>query len=433
MSSHTVVINDCSAATVVGGPISIRTRDTAHGSANFKLNFSDVAGGLPRQLNDRELDWLDTVGGIYAIDLACGRGEGDVAWARDIRAHLPAREPDFWNEIAPSIEEIFADFTMDRLRLEFHPEPSTQSPPRQSQTPFPDHDSVALFSGGVDSFVGTGHLLAEGLHPIAVAHTAAGAITHAQAFAEEVMKERSPSFRRVPLTARKYGTTFPGPEPSQRSRSFLFLAAAAVMASVGGSNRVFINENGIMAIHVPMTSARIGSLSTHTASPVTVERVAKLASSVLGSEITMQNLLVSRTKPEVVGLGRDLNLGAALPFTVSCWSIGRTGHHCGVCAPCIMRRISFELHDLPDAEYTNDAFEDPTVLDRPFALDNLTHLVQLVDELITLDDLEMQLRYPEILNGSAVLPVADCSALYRRWASQASEILFSHSIPPQVR
>ena len=139
---------------------------------------------------------------------------------------------------------------------------------------------------------------------------------------------------------RKTDAVFPGLESSQRSRTLLFVGAACVVAAVGGSNQVWLNENGIMALHLPLTAARIGSLSTHTASPPIVERMRALASDVLGGQLRVDNHLVAMTKPEVVERAVALGAGAQLQDTVSCWSIGRTRTHCGICAPCLIRRIS---------------------------------------------------------------------------------------------
>lgn len=429
MNQFTVVVNDCTSVATVGGPISIRSRNTAHGQRNFSLNFRHVTAGLPRQLNDREMDLAETAGHIFAIDLACSRGRGDVAWARSIEAHLPVREPDFWNAAAPRLEATFGDFTQDRLRLQFHPEAQPADAPRQRASAFSPFDAVALISGGVDSFVGGLVLVDAKRRPLGVSHTAAGAITHAQAGVADAITARFPDFERVGLTAQKYGATFPHPEPSQRSRSFLFLSIASVAAAVGGTPDVFINENGIMAIHLPMTAARAGSLSTHTASPSVLERLQMTLADVLGAPIEIQNNLLSYTKPEVVNIGRSLGAENDLAGTVSCWSIGRTGRHCGICAPCLMRRISFELHGMPDVAYDEDAFNDVGVLHNEFACDNVTHLVRIVRDLEAKSDLNLQLEYPELLNGGSRLTLAETLDLHRRWAREASQVLGNHPVP----
>jgi len=433
LSAFHVVVNDCAGVDVIGGPLAIRTRDTPYGNQNFILNYAHLARGLPRQLSDRELDWIETIGNVFAVDLACRRAGGDLAWPREIEAYLPVRDPSYWSGVRHRLERIFRDFTSDRLRLTFVADVAPAPAPRQHVSPFPEHDSVALFSGGVDSFVGTAALIADGRQPLGLSHTAAGAITHAQARAEAVMADRMASFERLGLTARKNGQSFPPAEPSQRSRSFLFLAAACVVAAVGGSGQVFINENGVMAIHVPLTAARIGSLSTHTAAPVVLQRVADLASDVLESHVSIDNLLLPLTKPEVVRLAVELGVDHHLQETVSCWSIGRTSAHCGTCAPCLMRRVSFETHGIPDAPCTDDILNDHLVLDKDFAVDNLTHLVRLIDQIQNSTDLALQIAYPELLNGGSALPATDALGLYRRWADEAASVLYSHPVPASLR
>lgn len=433
MNEYTVVVNDCAAVAAVGGPTSIRTRDTVHGPKNFVLNLGYVTAGLPRQLNDREMDLAEIAGSLFAIDNACARGHGDVEWGRAIEAHIPVRDPDYWTHLAPRLEAVFADFTQDRLDLTFHPDPQPNSAPRQRSSPFRPFDCVALISGGVDSYAGSLVLLEDGRRPLGVSHTAAGAITHAQARVAEVLTSKLPDFERVGLTAQKSGPTFPQPEPSQRSRSFLFLAIASIAAAVGEVDDVFINENGVMAVHIPLTAARAGSLSTHTASPAVLERLQGVLSDAVGSPVHINNNLLRHTKPEVVALCRAMNQSDDLVNTVSCWSIGRTGRHCGSCAPCLMRRISFELHGVPDVTYELDAFEDPETLQIEFACDNLTHLVRVIQDLSTQSDLDLQLSYPELLGGGRELSLVDTIDLHRRWAREASAVLGRYSVPASIQ
>ena len=97
-----------------------------------------------------------------------------------------------------------------------------------------------------------------------------------------------------------------------------------------------------------------------------------------------------------------------------------------------MRRISFETHGVVDAEYTNNAFADPSVLDHDFGCDNLVHLVRLLADLGTMSDIEMQVRYPEVLNGGRSLPLPDAIDLHRRWATEAQAVLMSHPVPSSL-
>jgi hypothetical protein len=240
--------------------------------------------------------------------------------------------------------------------------------------------------------------------------------------------------KRVKLGAGKArDRDFPGLESSQRSRTFLFVGAAAVVAARAGSGEVVLNENGVMALHVPLTAARVGSLSTHTASPPILARMAMLAAAVLQAPIQVTNRLVALTKPEVIGRAVVLGHGADMDQTVSCWQIGRTSRHCGICAPCLLRRISCEHHGLPDVAYAADVFDDPAAIDEPRARDNLTHLISLVQDLSELSDLELEIEYPELLSAEPALTLAEALHLHRRWADQAAAVLFAHPVPSSLR
>lgn len=433
MTSYAVVVNDC-AAPPQRGILDVRSRDTDYGTRNFSLRLDELAEGLPAQLDGRALDWLETLGHLFAIDMACERGAGDLDWTRSISAWLPVRDPDYWEQQRPTIEGIWGDLTGDQLKVRFEQDDQPDDPPRQAREPFPDHDCVALLSGGQDSFAGTLHLLDAGRAPLLLSHSASGAVNAAQNAVEAIVRVIKPELRRVKLGAGKArDSDFPGMESSQRSRTLLFVGAAAVIAARAGSGEVTLNENGVMALHLPLTAARIGSLSTHTASPPILARMAALASDVLGSPVAVTNELVSLTKPEVVARAVALGHGGAMDQTVSCWQIGRTSSHCGICAPCLLRRISCELHGASDVAYDADVFDDATSLDDVRARDNLTHLISLVEDLTELSDVELELEYPELLSAAPALTLAQAIDLHRRWAAQASAVLFAHPVPAGLR
>src|SRR6185369_8544649 len=61
---------------------------------------------------------------------------------------------------------------------------------------------------------------------------------------------------------------FKARESSHRSRSFLFMSFAAVATVARGLNDIFICENGVLALNVPLSEARKGSRSTRHAHPL---------------------------------------------------------------------------------------------------------------------------------------------------------------------
>jgi len=433
VKSFAVVVNDC-AAPELPGLLHVRSQDTAYGTRNFLLRFDELAEGLPRQLADRELDLLELAGHLFAADIACERGAGDVDWNRSLRIWLPVRDPDFWTGHRSAIEAIWTDLTDDEIEIRFEQSVEPPDPPRMARTPFPDHHGVALLSGGQDSFAGALDLLDNDERPLLLSHLASGAISTAQkAVVAHLAKRPSASLKQLKLTARKSpGKPFPGQESSQRSRTLLFLIAASVIASAGGSETVWLNENGIMALHLPLTPARIGSLSTHTAAPPILNRIEGLVDDVLGTPTVLENRLIGLTKPEVVDRAIQLGAKAEMQDTVSCWQIGRTREHCGICAPCILRRISCEIHGVPDVPYKSDVFEDSSALDDPRARDNLAHMLSLILDLQEMSDVSLEYEYPELLGGQPALSLVDSIGLHRRWAAQAGGVLLDHSVPASL-
>ena len=423
-----VVVNEC-AAPAHSNSRSVNFRKTANNDPNLRLSAENIVAHLPRELTGVEMDWFELLGSIYATDLACARGDGDTDWGRDIELHLPLRDPSVFAPHTIALQEVFADLTSDRLRLHLHEDPDPLPSPKYSKA-WTEYDSVALLSGGVDSYVGAVKLMHAGRKPIMISH-GSGAITTPQQSVRKALKEQfgaPPPFAR--LTAETVRERFPADrEESQRARSLLFMGAALLVAEVLDVEEIWLNENGVMAVHVPLTLARMGSLSTKTAYPPIVERVADIASHVLGRRLHIRNNLLELTKPEVVATAVELGVAAKLRDTASCWSWHRDREHCGVCIPCMTRRISFELHGVLDARPTADPFDDERAIDRPFARDNLVHLCMVVQEIGELDDLQFELKHPEILDGGTQITPAQVRALYRRWAEQALEVLSRHPVP----
>src|SRR3989442_9239456 len=90
-------------------------------------------------------------------------------------------------------------------------------------------------------------------------------------------------------------------ESSQRTRSFLFLTLGVLCARRAGHMQlIYIAENGRMAINLPLTQARIGAFSTHTAHPEVLAKVERFFSEVLDLPIHISNPYIHNTKAEVV-------------------------------------------------------------------------------------------------------------------------------------
>src|SRR5262249_2947723 len=124
----------------------------------------------------------------------------------------------------------------------------------------------------------------------------------------------------------------------------------------GHGEIVMIAENGQMAIHLPLSAARIGAFSTHTAHPDFVHKVGLFFSQLLGFPIRITNPYLYKTKAEIVGK-LVAKHKEAVEVSVSCWRgsrISKAYNHCGECVPCLIRRVSLEYQGLVLPEYERD-------------------------------------------------------------------------------
>ena len=346
------------------------------------------------------------------------RGQ-EADWNRYIRLHIPVRLPEVWTPLAAALSDLFAELTYDDLELSFHHAPNPEAPPRQRRAAFPEYDAVALFSGGADSFIGTAELVADGRVPALVTHAPGSAVRIASGRLRDELSNIGSLGPNLMLTAQRRGQTV-AVENSQRSRSLLFLGVASVVAARADLDKVFINENGVMAVHAPMTPARVGSLSTRTASPSLLDAFGTVATQALEKSIAAVNPLQRDTKPDVVGRAAPLGLENALANTISCWAISRQNRHCGYCAPCLIRRISFETHGIRDVNYEVNPFEGDRA-GNATVHDNLIQMLMLARDLAEMSPSDIELQYTELLNTGTSMTLAQSMECTRDGASRLSQ------------
>jgi 7-cyano-7-deazaguanine synthase in queuosine biosynthesis len=430
MADVHVIVDDCT--TVAGGDVrAVRTRDTTSGSPNWRFNPQRVVTGLPDRLNDRQMDWLEIHSAIFAADRAAPRDPG-LDWNRSIELHVPVRDPIFWSGHSAAFEDIFSSLTYDRLSLNFHGGTAFSDPPRPRTDPFPEADSIALLSGGLDSFVGALELHAAGAKPLFFAASGSGATNGSQAAVFKVIETLDPTREMLKLVCKRQ-SGFPGDEGSQRSRTFLYASCAALVATALGFEDIYVNENGIMAVHVPLTAARLGSFSTRTAMPRVLNQMATLATNALGSQVHIKNLLMGMTKSEVAERAHGLGHAGDVDKTVSCWSISHhSSTHCGYCSPCVMRRLACLKHGIKDVNYDLDVLSDAAALDKPDAKDTLVHFIQLADEFDSKSDFDLEIDHPDLINGASGLGVSATLALYRRWGQEVLATFATHPVPASL-
>lgn len=304
---------------------------------------------------------------VYAADTRVHRSRGYDAWSRDFAVHLPVHDLTRWQAAKPELESLLGFLSGDRWTLELSvgaPDQPARNENLWERGSSFSADAVMLFSGGLDSFIGAADALAAGQKLLLVGHYDHSTTSVPQEAAFAAINERFPgAAAQLMLYVLPPKNLTEESETSTRSRSFLFMSLASLVASgTPGATRLVIPENGLIALNAPLICTRLGSLSTRTAHPHTLALMRR-ALSALGMPQQLEAPYAFRTKGEMAtgSPARDFILQNA-GQTMSCahpgvdhWQKGGSPfRHCGYCLPCLIRRAALSQAGQDNTAYTYD-------------------------------------------------------------------------------
>ncbi len=292
---------------------------------------------------------------VTAADTRLSRAtESQDSWTREIDLHVPVSDPELWTQASERAERMLDFLTGDRWRLFFR----ARNKENRQLVKRPEgldlsatFDCVCLFSGGLDSFVGAIDLLAAKRRPLLISHywdlSTSSQKTCASRLAA-VYGDMEPCHVRARVGFDKHDFDMVSEaEPTQRGRSFLFFALAALAASgLANGTTIFVPENGLISLNVPLDPLRVGAWSTRTTHPFYMAQWNELLSSV-GIGARLENPYRFKTKGEMLAecTNRAI-LSRHVGDTISCSSVakarfrGESPRHCGYCVPCLIRRAA---------------------------------------------------------------------------------------------
>lgn len=300
-------------------------------------------------------DLLRAAIGAYTADLRIPRRAAFDGWTRDFMLHVPVHETARWNTGVRYLETLLCFLTGDHWRIALRPaRPASRLPEVKAarQPVRVETDTVCLFSGGLDSFIGALDALADREQVALVGHHAAGqgptSVAQRQALTtlHALYSPQRAPFLKCWVSPPKGQQR--ASEITTRGRSILFLALGVAVASSLGPARVLVPENGFISLNVPLTPPRLGSLSTRTTHPQLLALLRELLAA-LGIAVTLELPYRFQTKGEMlVGAADQSGLARGLPTTTSCAHPaaarfvhgGSANQHCGYCLPCLVRRAA---------------------------------------------------------------------------------------------
>ena len=393
-------------------------------SSNLVTGERDLRRRFPT-LTTLEADLLVLAAAIFAADRGSLRGQREDV-CRHFNVRLPVANAARIGPVIPLLERALHTLSNDSWTLVL--DDSRQLPEERVATTKAG-DITLLFSGGLDSLAAA---IEFGRAPVPlqlVSHiTRNRVIDLAQEELAALLQANgyNVAHHQVFVSSRTRLGLVHDVENSQRTRSFVFLVLGALVARRTESfDLVYLAENGQMAIHLPLTSARVSAFSTHTAHPDVLADMQTALSEILDVPIRIINPYVHRTKAEVVA-----PIIAALPQAVrlsnSCWKSARLPagiNHCGECVPCLERRIAISSLTADSTFYLRDLFaEDFSQLEEDDeGRRNLYDLVEFVVRMAELPPEAVMSEWPDLysrhIDANAVI------AMYKRFAADARAVL----------
>lgn len=330
---------------------------------------STVGTGLIREILRSGLspsvnvwDFLTFALATNAADLAVGRAPSADGWTRTIDLQVALVDPSPFLALRAELAEALRFLTGDFWRLDFIA--GGEAPPRSTAIREYDADCVSLLSGGLDSLIGALDLTALGQRPLFVSQIAKGDSPTQIRYADAV----GGANRHIQWN-HNVKVVHPT-ERSTRGRSIVFFAFAALAAdALAQQSRsrltVYVPENGLISLNIPLNAGRVGSLSTKTTHPVFMSRLQGIWDA-LGIPGILHRPYEYLTKGEMLLECRDQQkLSLLAPTSTSCGRFGYYGYkHCGRCVPCMVRRASFLRAGMPDNSPKGYVFNDLS-LSRP--------------------------------------------------------------------
>ena len=264
-----------------------------------------------------------------------------TSWDRDIALRVPVHDPPHWRSRAVSgpLHDALSILTGDRWRIDFARRRKEFLPKQQQSLVFPDSCVVMPFSDGLDSYLAAG--LLEQKHGDALVRVRLGSKSLPEQRARTSLAR---AFASIPWRV-SYGDCG-SVETSARSRGFRFALLSGVAAFLCDIRRILLPESGQGALGSTLTPVgqAYADFRSH---PVFTDKMEMFVSALFGRAVHYEYPRLWRTKGQSLAeFLESFPDDADWRSTRSCWqgarqvSVSGRRRQCGICAACLLRRMS---------------------------------------------------------------------------------------------
>ena len=273
-----------------------------------------------------------------------------LGWKRSISIRIPVNDPDRWSApaVATALHDAATFLTGDCWALEFVRRSTKAPSPPQNYLNLPVKTQAVLsYSDGMDSRAVAGivgQILGNKLVRVRVGSKS---------------WERKSANKREPFTTVPYDVpcNMPNREASARSRGFKFALISGIAAYLADADEIIIPESGQGSIGPALLN--VGhAYPDYRNHPLFTRRMENFLNALLGTQLHFVFPRLWHTKGETLREFVELPGEREWQSTRSCWrnnqwcSVNGKLRQCGVCAACILRRVSVHAAGLTEAPET---------------------------------------------------------------------------------
>lgn len=281
-----------------------------------------------------------------------------TGWARRFYLRIPVHDPQKWTapSVAAALQEALEFLTGDFWVLEFvHRSTKAPEPPHEYLFKLPVKTKAVLaYSDGMDS-----RAVAEIL-----GKTYGQSLVRVRVGPKKSDRHTEEIKSRKPFTTVPYNVSCPktNRESSARSRGFKFSLITSIAAYLTEAEEIIIPESGQGAIGPALIIVGHG-YPDYRNHPLFARRMEKFINALLGTRIRFSFPRIWSTKGETLREMVSVSGKNDWEITRSCWqgnnmcSVGGKLRQCGICAACMLRRVSVHaagLVEKPDVYVVSD-------------------------------------------------------------------------------
>jgi 7-cyano-7-deazaguanine synthase in queuosine biosynthesis len=274
-----------------------------------------------------------------------------LAWGRQFELTIAVHNPDRWNDesVVVPLKDSLDFLTGDRWEIRFRKRRSPITPPRQGHFQIPAGTTAVIpFSDGLDSRAVAGLMARHyGDRLIRVR-------LGSKAFDPPTGSPKLP-FTSVPYRVRSEEQRFV--ETSARSRGFKFAMVSGLAAYLSGASQIIVPESGQGALGPALVPVGHG-YEDYRNHPLFTDRMEVLLHGLFGRHIRFEFPRLWNTKGETLAEFAGASATSSPIDAWSCWqqsrqtSVNGRKRQCGICAACMLRRLSVHAAGLVEATET---------------------------------------------------------------------------------